>query len=251
MKKLNLFATLLMSGSLILSSCGAGTNATANNSANTSSNSSTLGSIIGAVAGAAMQGKSNTSTSTTNTTSAVNSALSAINTNSVISGIIGLLTNGTASANTIVGNWTYAEPTVQFESQNLLAQAGGAVAGSALVNKLSPYYEKAGLKSGIMSATFNEDKTCSIVLNGKTLTGTYTYDTATNKLQISSSLGIKLLTAYVTLSSNQLALTFDSSKLLTLATTLGASSNNSTLSTISQLAGSYNGMKTGFLFNRK
>ena len=246
MKKLNILA---ICGSLILCGCGAGTNTTASNSANTSANNSTLGSIIGAVASAAMQGSGNSSAAAT--TSAANAALGAINTNSVISGIIGLLTNGTASANTIVGNWTYAEPTVQFESQNFLAQAGGAVAGSALVNKLSPYYEKVGLKGGVMSATFNEDKTCSIVMSGKTIAGTYTYDSSTNKLQINSQLGFKLLTAYVTLSNNQMALTFDSSKLLTFASALGASSSNSTLSTISSLAGSFNGMKTGFMFNRK
>lgn len=249
MKKSNIFAALLIGSSVVLSSCGAGTTSTANNSSNTSSQTSTLGSIIGAVAGSALQGATSSASSTAKT--ATSAVASSINNNSLISGIIGLLTNGTASANTIVGTWKYAEPTVQFQSENLLAQAGGAIAGSAIVNKINPYYEKVGIKNGIMSATFNEDKTCSVVLNGKTITGTYTYDSAANKLQINSQLGIKLLTAYVTLSANQMALTFDSSKVLTLVTALGANSNNSTLSTISNLAGSYNGMKTGFLFNRQ
>lgn len=253
MKKSNILAALLIGSSVVLSGCGAGTTSTANSSSNTSAGTSTLGSIIGAVAGSALQGAASSASSTAKTaTSAATSAVaSSINNNSLISGIIGLLTNGTASANTIVGSWKYAEPTVQFQSENLLAQAGGAIAGSAIVNKINPYYEKVGIKSGIMSATFNEDKTCSVVMNGKTITGTYTYDSSANTLQINSQLGFKLLTAYVTLSANQMALTFDSSKVLTLATALGANSTNSTLSAISSLAGSYNGMKTGFLFNRQ
>ncbi|MBQ9362993.1 MAG: DUF4923 family protein [Bacteroidaceae bacterium] len=244
MKKQKTFATLLISSSLLLAGCGAGTTSTATSTTDNTTGS-TLGSILGAVAGSAIQG------ATSSAKTSANEVIDAINTNSAISGIIGILTNGKASANTIVGKWTYAEPTVQFESQNLLAKAGGAIAGNAIVNKILPYYEKAGIKNGVMSATFNEDKTCSIVMNGKTIAGTYTYDSSSNSLQVTSQLGIKLLTAYVTLSSNQMAITFDSSKLLNIATTLGAVSGNSTLSAISNIASSYDGMKTGFLFNRQ
>jgi hypothetical protein len=247
MKKSNIFSTLLVAGSIMLCGCGTSTTSTASGSSNNNSaNGSALGDILGAVANSAMQGAASSSAKTNTSANA-----GAINAGSVISGIIGILTNGVASANTIVGSWKYAEPTVQFESQNLLAQAGGIVAGNAIVNKISPYYEKLGLKNGIVAITFNEDKTCSVNMNGRNIQGTYTYDSAANKVQINSQYGFSLVTAYITLSANQMALTFDSSQILTIATALGANSGNSTLSAISNIAGSYNGMKTGFLFNRQ
>ncbi len=176
---------------------------------------------------------------------------SAINSGSGISGIIGQLIGSVTGSNTIVGTWSYTEPTVQFESENFLAQAGGAVATKSIVNKIQPYYEKVGIKAGSFTYTFNEDKTCTYTIGGREFTGTYEYDNKNNTLVITSTLGIKVLSAYVTVSANNLAVTFDSSKLLTLAQTLGAKSNNQTISGLTSLSQSFNGMKTGFLFVRK
>ena len=63
--------------------------------------------------------------------------------------------------------------------------------------------------------------------------------------------GFKLITAYVTVSYKNLAITFDSTKLLTLAQSFGANSTNTTISGLTSLTKSINGMKTGFLFNKK
>ncbi len=190
------------------------------------------------------------SNSSSNAASVANTALSAISDGSLISGVIGLLTNSSASTASIVGTWTYSEPTVQFESSNLLAQAGGIVAAQAVTSKLAPYYQKVGIKSGSMKINFTSSNTCTITLGSKTIAGTYTYNTSAHTVTMKDQLGLINLTAYVTLSSNQLALTFDSSKLITLASALGKSSTNSALNTVSNLAGTYSGMKTGFLFNK-
>ncbi len=168
-----------------------------------------------------------------------------------ISGIIGQIIGSVTGGNTIVGTWTYTEPTVQFESENFLAQAGGAMATQSIVNKIKPYYEKVGIKAGTFTYTFKEDKTCTYTLGGREFSGTYEYDNKNNTLVITSALGIKVMSAYVTVSSKNLAVTFDSSKLLTLAQTIGAKSNNQTISGLTTLSQSFNGMKTGFLFVRK
>lgn len=239
MKKKNALrtASFALGCTLIISSCGGSmpansTSGQAQTSAD-SGNGSILGSILGGLAA------NNNSQDTNNT----------INTGSLISGIIGQLTSS-VSQTSIVGTWTYIEPTVQFESENLLAQAGGVVAGQAIVKKLQPYYEKIGIKTGSIVFTFKEDNSCSFIIGQKEYTGTYEYDNQSNTLVITGSMGFKLATAYTTISANNLALTFDSSKLLTVAQTLGASSANSTVSTLSGIASSYQGMKSGFLFKK-
>lgn len=236
----SLFMLATVAGTTAFTSCG-----TVGGSS-TSSSTSTGSSILGAVAGSLLSGGNSSSTSS----SSSSLLSSALNSGSLISGVIGTLTNSNKS-NSIEGTWTYSEPTVQFESENLLAQAGGAVAGQAIVNKLTPYYTKMGLKSGTMSFTFNSDNTCTYTLKGKQYSGTYKYDKSKHTLVITGSLGLfSFPTAYVTASSSTLAMTFDSSKVLSIATALGASSSNSTVSSLSSLAKSYDGMKMGFLFKK-
>jgi hypothetical protein len=48
-----------------------------------------------------------------------------------------------------------------------------------------------------------------------------------------------------------MAMTFDSTKLLTIAQGIASASQNSTLSTLSSLSSSFNGMKTGFMFKKQ
>jgi len=212
---------------LALTSCG-GLGTT---SSSTSSTSSILGSVLGSAIG------------TNSTASTISNA------GTLIGGILSAF-GGTTNANTIVGTWVYSKPAVQFESENLLAKAGGSVASNAVVNKLEPYYKKLGITSGKFSFTFNSDNTCSYVLNGKSYTGTYSYNSSSNTITIQGSL-ISFPSAYVSVSGSQMALTFDSTKLLNVAQGVASGSGNSTLSTLSTLSSAYNGMKTGFLFNRQ
>ncbi len=173
-------------------------------------------------------------------------------TSSGIGNIIGQIVGAVTGKNvTIVGSWSYSEPSVQFESENLLAQAGGAVATNSIVEKIKPYYEKVGFKAGALAYTFNEDKTCTITLGSKKISGTYEYDKEANTIIITNKLGLKIMTAYATVSANNLALTFDATKLLVLAQTLGAKSSNTTLSGLTSLSQSFNGMKMGFLCTRQ
>ena len=87
-------------------------------------------------------------------------------------------------------------------------------------------------------------------MNGKQYSGTYTYDAKSKTANIQGSL-LSLPTCYVTLSSSELALTYDSSKVLSIAQSIGMNSGNSTLGSIADLSSTYKGMKTGFLFKKK
>lgn len=175
------------------------------------------------------------------------SLLGGLGQNSLLGSIIGSFLN-TTNQNTIIGTWTYSQPSIQFESTNFLAQAGGAVASQQMVQKISPYYEKLGIKPGACTLTLNTNQTCVIALSNRTINGTYTYDQQQGTITVTSQTGMKLFTAFVSVNINQLALTLDTTNLLNLIQNVSAKSTNSTLNNLSDVASAFSGMKTGFLF---
>lgn len=191
--------------------------------------------------------------STDGTTGATSTAASGSSdvAGSLLSGVIGSLVNSGKSAS-IIGTWTYSEPSIEFESSNLLAKAGGTVAANQLVSKLTPYYEKLGVKAGQFTVTFKDDNTCVVNINGMTQTANYTYDSSAHTLKFTGqNIGLSFGTAYATVSSTQLSLTFDSTRLMTLAQSIASASSDTTVKTISSLTSSFDGMKTGFKFVKK
>ncbi len=230
MKK-KIFGAIMFSAALSLAGCGGlGTTGTTTNQG--------TGDLLSAVIGTAIGTPGATGTG------------SAMDAGSLIGGVIGQLLGGTTTANSIVGTWVYTEPSVQFESENLLAKAGGAIASNTVVNKINPYYQAIGITPGAFAFTFNSDNTCTYTLKGQTYQGTYKFDPSNHTITIQGQI-LKFPKAYVTVSANQMAMTFDATKLLTLAQGVASASQNSTLSTISSLSKSFSGMKTGFMFQKR
>lgn len=230
MKK-KIFGAVMFSAALSLAGCGGlGTTGT--------TTSQGTGDLLSAVIGTAIGTPGATGTS------------NAMDAGSLIGGVIGQLLGGTTTANSIVGTWVYTEPSVQFESENLLAKAGGAIASNTVVNKINPYYQAIGITPGAFAFTFNSDNTCTYTLKGQTYQGTYKFDPSNHTITIQGQI-LKFPKAYVTVSANQMAMTFDATKLLTLAQGVASASQNSTLSTISSLSKSFSGMKTGFMFQKR
>ena len=156
----------------------------------------------------------------------------------------------TTTKKALVGSWVYDEPAIQFESQNLLDQAGGVVASQSVADNIKPYFEALGLKNGGVRIDLREDNTCTFTLGGQTINGTYEFDDETKKLSMKAGY-IPLPTAYLSIVNNQMAMTYDSSLLLNIIKVIGsASSAQSNLASISKLADSYDGMKTGFTFTK-
>ena len=229
MKKISFFAAIL-SSSMFFAGCG------------TQSSSSNVGNILGNIATSVLTGQD-----------AASAATGAITNGSAISSIIGILTSGlssSANTNSIYGTWVYSEPAIQFETENALAQIGSGVVNNIVQNKLAPYYKKIGITPGKFSLTFNQDNTFVYTMNGKQYSGTYTYDAKSKTANIQGSI-LSLPTCYVTLSTSELALTYDSSKMLNIAQAVAAKSGNATLGAISDLSSTYKGMKTGFLFKKQ
>uniref|UniRef100_A0AB33IZ56 DUF4923 domain-containing protein n=1 Tax=Prevotella sp. GTC17254 TaxID=3236794 RepID=A0AB33IZ56_9BACT len=148
------------------------------------------------------------------------------------------------SENDLAGTWKYNQPGVAFTSKNVLAKAGGQVAASTVKTKLKSSFSKVGLQGSNTQFTFNQDKTFSGKLRGKSLKGTYTYDPSTAKLTLKTAL--VSIPCYVQKSTSGLSLLFESTKLLKLFQTGAQLSGNSSLKTISALSKNYDGMRMGF-----
>lgn len=170
---------------------------------------------------------------------------------SVLSGVVkNVVGDKTTTASSIIGTWTYAGPECQFESDNLLAKAGGEVAAKEVEEKIQKVYEKLGMDG--CQYTFNEDGSYSCTIKGKTSSGTYTFDSDAKTVTMKSKLGIKTV-AYVTVTGDDMSLVFKADKLMSVLKTItsAAASVNSTASTISSIADSYDGLRLGFELKKK
>ena len=165
---------------------------------------------------------------------------------SVLSGVVkNVVGDKTTTASSIIGTWTYAGPECQFESDNLLAKAGGEVAAKEVEEKIQKVYEKVGMDG--CQYTFSEDGSYSCTVKGKTSSGTYTFDSDAKTVTMKSKLGIKTV-AYVTVTGDSMSLVFKADKLMSVLKTItsAASSVNSTASAINSVADSYDGLRLGF-----
>lgn len=219
MKKNSIFA-VVMAACLVLSSCG-------------TTGSTGLGSILGGTD--ATSGASGTVANTAG---------------SVLNSLLGGLLSSTLTEKSIYGTWTYQEPEVRFESDNLLAQAGGEVAAATIEQKLGTYLSKVGITAGSTTYTFNEDKTFAIATGTRTIsTGTYTFDSNAKTITLKGTLGLLNQTCTVGMDGTSLCLLFEANKLLTAANAVGSflGKANSTVGSITSIIGdNYKGMKLGF-----
>ena len=154
---------------------------------------------------------------------------------------------GTTLPVDLKGTWTYSGTAVKFESDDLLKSTAASLAASQVEDKLDSYAANIGIKAGTFSFTFNEDKTFSATVKGKSFNGTYTVseDYKTMSLQFGKAIGLKPFTATISATSGQLDLLFQADKLLELLGKLTSTSSNSTLKTIGSLVNQYDGMMLG------
>ncbi len=167
---------------------------------------------------------------------------------SMLGSVLGL--NSSLKQADLLGTWTYASPECLFESENLLKKAGGEVAAAQVEKKLEEQFTKIGIKAGVSKYTFAEDGSYQMTIGSRTISGTYTFDEKAQTVTMSAALGLFSSTALVEKSGNSLSLLYDADKLLSVVSSLGALSGNKTVSGLSSLLGSYDGMKIGFKMSK-
>ena len=165
---------------------------------------------------------------------------------SILSGVAkAVVGNKATTASSIIGTWTYSGPECQFESENLLAKAGGEMAAKEVEEKMIAVYKKVGMNN--IRYTFNEDGTYSYQMKKRTVTGSYVFDDAAKTITMTGKLGLKTV-AYVTVTGNDMSMVFKADKLMSILKTItgAASKVNSTAATINSVAEAYDGLMLGF-----
>jgi hypothetical protein len=194
-----------------------------------------------------------TSTTSTSTGSTIGSDVLSAGT-SILGDLIGGLLSKTITEKTFVGTWAYQTPEVRFESENLLAKAGGSVMASSIEQKLDSYLSKVGITKGVTTFTFKDDKSYTIQTKGRVISsGTYTYDRNSQTLKMQGTFGLLNQECFVGMDGTNLCLLYEADKLLTVlnsaASILGQA--NSTLGSVASVFGNnYNGMKVGFSLSK-
>lgn len=176
--------------------------------------------------------------STGSTTSKVGSIVG-----SILDNVIGSTTF--KKADLCAHTWKYKSPGCAFTSENLLAKAGGEIAAKKVEEKLSTYYQKAGFNSSNTYFKFNEDGTFNAKIDGKSWSGTYTFDEKTHAIDLKGRLLLSL-NGFATKNTSGISILFESKKLLTIIQTLTALSGNTTLGTIGEISKNYDGIRVGF-----
>ena len=199
-----------------------------------------LGDLLGGLAGGSSSSSSDSSTG----------GLGQLG--SLISGLIGSKQLEEAD---LSGVYKYSEPAVTFRSDNLLQKAGGAAMASMIVNKIAPYYQKAGVDK--LEVTINPDKTFSFLMGRMKLSGTFSRDSSVTDANVFlfnfkalKGFSIGKIDTYVQKTGNNLVLTFDVSKLLKIVNSVAKISGKQSLQTAANFLNSYDGLNCGFSLNR-
>ena len=170
----------------------------------------------------------------------------------VAADLLGNLLGTTAvSDKSLVGTWTYTEPCVAFESENILTSVGTSVVSSKVEKSMQNGLTKVGFTSGKVVMTLKEDKTGTVTYNGKSAQINWAVDGANLKLSFPLIEQSVAMNAKITGGELQLAMKAD--KLLTLlnAITSKASTVDSTLGTLNTLTKNVKGMYMGLKFTKK
>lgn len=183
---------------------------------------------------------------------AVNKATGSSTAGNVAADLLGNLLGTTAvSEKNLVGTWTYTQPCVAFESENVLTSVGASVVSSKVESTMKNGLTKVGFTSGKVVMTLKEDKTGVIKYNGKGVDVNWAVDDT--NLKITFPLLNQGVTMNAKLSGGELQVAMKADKLLALlnAITQKAGTVNSQLGTLGTLTKNVKGMYMGLKFTKK
>ncbi len=170
-------------------------------------------------------------------------------TDDIVEGLTGIFNaDKQATANKIVGTWSYSEPAIVFTSDNLLAKAASKIAANKVESKIQDYLTKYGLKPGALTITFNEDGTFVETLNKKSTKGKWSVQDSKLLLTVT---GIKQVAITTQIDGKDMQFVTDATKLLNLFKTMGAKSTNSNIKTVTSLMKNVKGMQAGVTLRKQ
>ena len=233
-KKTTSSSSATSSATTTTSSAAASAPTTSTSTSATTNSGYSAGSVVAGVLGGLLGGGTTTGSSSTGS--------------SIISGILNnVIGSATFSqADLCAHTWKYSKPGCAFTSENLLAKAGGEIAANKIEEDLSKYYTKFGFSKSNTYFTFKTDGTFAAKIDGKSWSGTYTFDEKTHAIQLK---GLLLsASGFATRTTNGISLLFEQKKLLTLIKTLSKLNltGSTTMSAVSSIVDNYDGVRIGF-----
>ena len=153
-----------------------------------------------------------------------------------------------ASAEMLVGTWTYLEPAVLVTSGRLFTKAVGNVSASSLEKLLGEYFEKGQINPENTSITFREDGTYSRSVSGRKAKGVWM--THGEKLLLAVK-NVQTASATTHLVRDTLTIVVEANKILKALKAFGALQDNTTTKALSKLSKSLSGIQGGFVLVRK
>lgn len=163
---------------------------------------------------------------------------------------VSAIQNATATtkfeATDLIGTWSYVSPAISFKGDNALSNIGGAAAATTIESKLAPYYQKLGINNSKL--TVNNDLTFNWKLGAATLTGKIEKNASSNLIFNFSAFGkinIGKVECIATKSGSTVNLTFDASKLLSIAQKVASISSNSSFQAVNSILSNYKDMYIG------
>lgn len=178
--------------------------------------------------------------------STTNNATSGLLT-SGLGSLLGALTGGsTVSQNDLIGTWKYKGSDCVFKTENLLMKAGGEVAATQVEAKINEYLTKFGLTGSQFEFTFNKDNTYSANIKGRALQGQYSFDAESKKVTLTYLNGLGTISPQVVKNGNTISLLYEADQLMKFLTKISAASNNATITSLSTLLKSYDGLLVGW-----
>ena len=77
--------------------------------------------------------------------------------------VVSLLGTDKVTAADLSGTWSYSEPAVVFESENVVSKLGGAALAQSTEKQLASLLEKIGLEAGKIQLTFNDEGSLTVI----------------------------------------------------------------------------------------
>lgn len=164
----------------------------------------------------------------------------------ILSGVISNVVGDKATTeSSFKGTWKYNAPACEFESDNLLAKAGGTAAAEKIENKVAPLLKSVGV-NGIVY-TFDGKGNYTSKIKKRVTEGTYKFDSKAKTITFTPTIGMAY-TAHVAVQGSTMTLTFEADKLMTTLKTISNATSklSTTAALINTLMNSYSGMRVGF-----
>lgn len=164
----------------------------------------------------------------------------------ILSGVISNVVGDKATTeSSFKGTWKYNAPACEFESDNLLAKAGGTAAAEKIEKRVAPLLKSVGV-NGIVY-TFDGEGNYTSKIKKRVTKGTYKFDSKAKTITFTPTIGMAY-TAHVAVQGSTMTLTFEADKLMTTLKTISNATSklSTTAALINTLMNSYSGMRVGF-----